>query len=96
VSFKCIRCGECCKDIPLYISEVAMFKYILQLEDKWKESNLEYHEDRSLYKLKGPCPFLENSICKIYSFRPNTCRIFPLGNECSSSLKITETENRNE
>jgi Fe-S-cluster containining protein len=66
-----------------------MFRYILQLEGKWEQHKAVYHPDRRQYKLEGICPFLETSAtdpnitaCKIYSFRPTVCKLYPLTGKC--------------
>lgn len=89
----CKKCGECCNDIPLYPSELEMFKYILKAENRWEPSRINFNPERRLYKLKGKCPFLNGeNRCMIYSFRPIICKAYPSSYECGSTLKINSTE----
>jgi len=88
--FKCLRCGRCCKDIPLYRPEFDMFVHILKLEGKWDSDKAVFHPARNIWKIRGECPFLvENEdgsySCRIYSFRPMICKLFPLSNECPTT-----------
>ena len=69
-----------------------MFKYILKLTNEWDENRAEYHPEKSLYKLKGVCPFLirteEKAFCQIYKFKPMYCNLYPLSfDKCESSHK---------
>lgn len=87
--FKCIRCGKCCHDIPLVPIEFDMFRYILQLEKKWEQQKAVYHPSLRQYKLESVCPFLELNVtnpnitsCRIYSFRPIVCKLYPLTSKC--------------
>jgi len=90
-TFKCLRCGKCCKDLPLQKSEFDMFRYILKAEGRWDTDKAQYYPNKRIYKLKRVCPFLYEGIgqksCMIYSFRPMVCKMFPLSNECPTTAK---------
>jgi Fe-S-cluster containining protein len=78
-----------------------MFRYILKAEGRWDADKAQYYPIRRIYKLRGKCPFLiehedGTTSCKIYSFRPMVCKMFPLSNECPTTRKINKTENSDE
>jgi Fe-S-cluster containining protein len=69
-----------------------MFRYILKAEGKWEIDKAQYYPTKKVFRYRGPCPFLEEvenglTRCKIYSFRPSVCKIFPLSNECPTTSK---------
>ena len=68
-----------------------MFRYILRAEGRWDADRAQCYPNKRIYKLKGTCPFLEEkegkTYCKIYSFRPMACKMFPLSNECPTTAK---------
>ncbi len=98
--FKCTRCGKCCHDIPLMPHEFDMFRYILKLEGIWEQQKAVYHPNRNVFKLEGTCPFLENYVisepsitaCRIYTFRPTVCKLYPVSGKCYCVNKKDNTD----
>lgn len=97
--FKCLRCGMCCKDVPLFKHEYDMFKHILDLElgKGWEKYRIQKNSRQTTYWLKGQCPFVEydeNGMarCRIYSFRPTACKVFPKNGICLNENNRNETQ----
>ncbi len=80
---KCEECGKCCLDTEMTLS----LKDIQLIIDS---SNIPLNKDafverttENLYQLKnidGHCVFLDanSKLCKIYEFRPQGCRFYPM------------------
>ncbi len=81
-SFKCSRCGECCKRLYVLLSQDDI-KKIEELgygDDSF--STIEYIGEfkgkRALRKKDGKCIFLaEGNKCLIYCSRPDICKKYP-------------------
>ena len=80
-SFKCNRCGECCK-IVVKLNEKEIkainnsgYKDFLT-KDPIKGKNID-----CLKRINGNCVFLKKKgnkySCEIYDIRPKTCRLYP-------------------
>ena len=78
VSFECspqLQCGNCCKIAPADLTEEEYFR-ILELGFR----RFAVRTDIALFRMVrkgGACFFLENYGCKIYSYRPASCRALP-------------------
>ena len=86
----CLRCGKCCKNIPLRKDELDLFAHILKLEGKWEPNNVIYYPPKNIWRHMGMCPFLaENkdgtTYCRINSFKPMVCKLFPLSGVCPTT-----------
>ncbi len=79
-----------CKYLNVSVDEfVEGYVQVMSGEDYAKFFNLEINNE-IIHKLRkviyitlklrsdGSCIFLENNLCKVYSARPSTCRVFPL------------------
>ena len=89
--FKCQRCGECCKTLPIDIGYGDITRWnkegrkdILRrvsFIDNYPETGYGgfYFEETLLKKdrVKSPCPFFGESGCGIYETRPMACRYYP-------------------
>lgn len=77
-NFKCIKCGKCC-----FLNYLALtredYKRLKSHLPKGMILTDYYSPFPFLLKIKGRCIFLrKGNLCKIYSLRPITCRLFPL------------------
>ena len=76
----CLRCGVCCKETEMLLSK----KDIKRLENKGYARNFFVRFDTkgyaSLKNHRGYCVFLdlEEKKCKVRSYRPFGCRIYPV------------------
>jgi uncharacterized protein len=84
-TFKCTKCGECCR--PLVLVDETDIKRIEELGLK-RKNFLDYDpmnenaSERNILKQKNNvCMFLgrkgEEYYCKIYENRPQVCRVYP-------------------
>ena len=79
---QCARCGECCRRCsPIYIREkelTPLIEYLAEHQINVKNNLRSLPYDGEGYSLiASPCPFLDNSNCKVYTVRPEVCRTFP-------------------
>ena len=76
--FKCKRCGECCRSPRLYNKDIQRIKQAGYTDFIFTDNfGNHYMKERD-----GWCMFLKRgkvSSCKIYSYRPKTCRLYPNG-----------------
>jgi len=93
--FKCQRCGECCKTLPIDIGYGDITRWnkegrkdILRrvsFIDNYPETGYGgfYFEETLLKKdrVKSPCPFFGESGCGIYETRPMVCKDYPGSHE---------------
>lgn len=101
-TFKCSKCGECCKNLLLY-SIVVFPSDILRICNNMCISKNEFLTSRCdfkdmifgnksirVYFLKpddnNECIFLKNNFCSIYQIRPVQCAKTPYGFFSYSSL----------
>lgn len=80
---KCENCGDCCKQTEMILSEKDII-FILNIGSMnlRREDFIQKNKD-GVYQLKndkGYCVFFKTHIklCKIYKFRPQGCRFYPL------------------
>lgn len=81
---KCERCGECCRTqkIPFSILDIFDVSDHLSMKprdfvDKYLETGTGNDREKVYLMKSTPCPFLENNLCSINSFKPSTCRTTP-------------------
>lgn len=77
----CTKCANCCRIVQPLLDREDIKKCSKGLgipgsQFKKKYLKPDREEDRFVFK-ETPCPFLENSLCRIYPHRPNDCRSFP-------------------
>ncbi len=89
INFKCLRCGNCCKQryVCIYYSELNKLE---KLKNKTnKDINLipfRYYVDKIneiiidvIYRIDSkPCPFLKNNLCGIQNEKFISCKKFPI------------------
>ncbi len=98
----CENCGECCLETEMILSskdiELIMKNsiYDLQKKDFFFKINLNHFQ---LKNFEGHCIFfdLSSKKCKIYEFRPQGCRFYPLiydtnKNKCTLDLDCPRKE----
>ena len=71
------NCVKCCIEtrMPLTSSDIER---ISNQGYKTKDFLVKRKRERQLKNLNGRCVFLGDNGCKIYSFRPEGCRLYPL------------------
>lgn len=79
-SFKCKRCGACCRISPfLTENDIQRIKRLGFKEDYFVE---ELRGKKFMKLVDGKCVFLDDSkkltFCKIHESRPKTCREYPV------------------
>lgn len=86
---KCKRCGSCCRNLIIEISQLDVVREPRLLKvAKLMNVDLEYESDWDKEYLLAcgktmPCPFLKNNLCEIYPTRPNVCvAMEPGGEQC--------------
>ena len=81
-SFRCERCGDCCKHITKIEKEdIEKIKSLSYKESDFVEED-PFDKEGFVLKIKdNKCIFLANNdkinFCKIYDSRPEVCRIYP-------------------
>jgi Fe-S-cluster containining protein len=91
-SFKCLRCGTCCRwpgHVLLTDQDITRIAEAIGLsEDAFIEKYTELAANRRQLTLKDidghDCIFLKNDGCEIYAARPDQCRNFPYTWQVSS------------
>ena len=79
-------CSACCEKGDYPISELEL-KYLMQgFLSLDKETKLVVQQNFSEIKKGGKCPFLINSNCSIYPYRPIICRVHGLAYLCKDKL----------
>ncbi len=83
LSFKCLRCGECCTGEPgtIYVSrdEIgAIATHLSTPVNAFRDAYLYPYKDSYSIKedRRGHCLFYDRG-CTIYPLRPHQCRTFP-------------------
>jgi Fe-S-cluster containining protein len=74
--YKCNKCGLCCKNNNLFLTQYELNVICDKLKIKEENVKIKNKSDDYLI-LNAPCPFLKNNVCIIYDFRPDICRVFP-------------------
>jgi len=70
-------CVECCIETCMPLSRIDI-KRISRQGYKIKDFVVKRKRERRLKNSNGRCVFLGDNGCKIYSFRPEGCRLYPL------------------
>lgn len=71
------KCVECCLETEMPLSRLDI-KKILQLGHRLEDFTVKMGKEWRLRNHFGRCVFLSADGCKIYSHRPEGCRIYPL------------------
>ena len=71
------NCVECCIETRMPLSRIDI-KRISRQGYKLKDFVVKRKRERRLKNSNGRCVFLGDNGCKIYSFRPEGCRLYPL------------------
>ena len=80
---KCENCGKCCLETEMIISSEDIELIKKNSIDNIGEGDFVFKNINEHYQLKnieGHCKFLDHlsKKCKIYEFRPQGCRFYPL------------------
>ncbi len=79
----CENCGECCLETEMILSPQDVGLIIKSSPNELKKENFVFKNKDGNYQIKNVekhCVFLELSSkrCKIYKYRPQGCRFYPL------------------
>ena len=102
-TFKCKRCGWCCKNVVIDVSHSDITSWIATAKfDALQETSFidnypskgkgGFYIAKTAFNPKQPCPFLKNDVCIIYDYRPISCRDFPT----ASNLEMLKCEGTKE
>jgi Fe-S-cluster containining protein len=80
---KCEHCGKCCYDTEMILSSQDIDFIIKNSSKVLKKEDFTFKNNDGFYRLKnqmGYCVFLDitSNKCKIYEFRPQGCKFYPL------------------
>lgn len=77
--YDCIACSNCCKAIAPIVKENEIKVILAQLKLTTAEFKSKYliKTDEGFMINKKPCPFLTESGCSVYEYRPGNCREYP-------------------
>ncbi|NVM35896.1 MAG: YkgJ family cysteine cluster protein [Candidatus Lokiarchaeota archaeon] len=80
---KCENCGKCCLETEMILSSEDIELINKNLNDNIGEGDFVFKNNNKHFQLKnieGHCKFLDlfSKKCKIYEFRPQGCRFYPL------------------
>lgn len=93
-TFKCERCADCCKYLTVKLSK----KDISAIKEEGYDGFMEFDEHIKSSVLKRDdkgCVFLDKKTCRIYSIRPEVCRLYPfVGSDMVDSCKPELLGNR--
>ncbi len=78
IPFECRQCGKCCESLSQCVYDPVEKRLIAECELGVFEY-LDIRVESGSPVLIKPCPFLVDGKCSIHSFRPESCREFPLG-----------------
>jgi len=79
----CENCGVCCLETEMILSPKDVDLIVKSYPDKLKKETFVFKNKDGHYQIKNVekhCVFLEFSTktCKIYEYRPQGCRFYPL------------------
>ncbi len=80
---KCENCGKCCLETEMILSPQDIKIIINSLPNNIRKEDFTFkniNEQYQLRNIEGHCFFLDysNKECKIYKFRPQGCKFYPL------------------
>lgn len=84
--FKCSKCGECCKQLVICITNSDIKRWVKQgRTDIIKEAVFArgapqgdgFYFEQTITKPKKPCPFLMDNQCSIHETKPVCCKDSP-------------------
>lgn len=80
---KCENCGECCLRTEMILSKNDVDKIIKISPENLQKEDFAFKNKNGFFQLKNikdHCTFLEplSKKCKIYEYRPQGCRFYPL------------------
>ena len=80
---KCENCGKCCLETEMILSSEDIKIIINSLPNNIRKEDFTFKNINKQYQLRnieGYCFFFDysNKECKIYKFRPQGCKFYPL------------------
>ncbi|MFX0076648.1 MAG: YkgJ family cysteine cluster protein [Candidatus Hermodarchaeota archaeon] len=80
---KCENCGKCCLETEMILSQQDVDLIINNISNKSYKEYFKFKRSKGYYQLRnieGHCVFFELATknCKIYEYRPQGCRFYPL------------------
>lgn len=76
----CLKCGQCCELIAMYVPPFMQDRAWLQNMAKWyyeENFNMTYEAMADGVWMMFSCSNLKNNLCSIYRRRPRICREYP-------------------
>lgn len=73
--FECKKCGECCRDCPVQVTEEELMALLKR--DGEKVFDMLDENVVAGNALKAPCGYLKDNACGIYDIKPLVCRVYP-------------------
>jgi Fe-S-cluster containining protein len=79
----CNNCGKCCLETEMILSKKDVEEISKNSTKGLSEADFVFINEAKLYQLKNKkkhCIFLDinSKLCKIYKFRPQGCRFYPI------------------
>jgi Fe-S-cluster containining protein len=79
----CENCGKCCLDTQMILSQQEVDLILNNISNKSSTDYFKFKKSKGYYQLRNidvHCVFFEltSKSCKIYEFRPQGCRFYPL------------------
>ena len=71
------NCVKCCIDTNMPLTNLDV-KRIKEQGHKFKDFGVKRGRERHLKNVNGRCVFLEDTGCRMYAYRPEGCRLYPL------------------
>jgi Fe-S-cluster containining protein len=80
---KCEKCGKCCIETEMLLSQRDIDLIIRSSSNAFVEDQFVFRNNDGFFQVKnnnGYCFFFDRffRICKIYEYRPQGCRFYPL------------------
>ncbi|MFX1341008.1 MAG: YkgJ family cysteine cluster protein [Promethearchaeota archaeon] len=80
---KCENCGKCCIETEMLLSQQDIDSIIKNTANIFTKEQFAFTNNEGFFQLKnneGYCFFFDrfSKICKIYEYRPQGCRFYPL------------------
>ncbi|PJF44572.1 MAG: hypothetical protein CUN55_03310 [Phototrophicales bacterium] len=81
----CTTCANCCRHLDVYLTEAdaqrlssgTFIPYSTLLHQYIDREHAAQVEEWGMFQQK-PCVFLKDTLCSIYEYRPESCRIYPM------------------
>ena len=88
------ECGECCNKPWFTPVTQADLERMGHNDPQALQTAIEHLVvgKTGIMNIQGPCPFLRDNFCSIYSYRPDCCRSFPIQTEIHAKVNLDGQE----